>query len=105
MARIAKMGSVVVVIAVAFAFTFWLRGDLNTDQMISDVLIKNVPVAYSDADGESVSTEYDSTLYDFPHLVMSGGELTLNNQCPVRKGGLNVRVQTLFVNGKPIGFC
>ncbi len=105
MARIAKMGSVVVVIAAAFAFTFWLRGDLTTDQMISDVLIKNVPVAYSDADGESVSTEYDSTLYEFPHLVMSDGELTVNDLCPVRRRRLSTSIQPLFVNGRPIGFC
>lgn len=105
MAQIVKMGSAVVVIAAAFAFTFWLRGDLNQERMISDVQIKNVPVAYADSSGESVAKKYDSTLYEFPHLLMSGGELTVNVHCPVRKGRLNVRIQPLFVNGKPIGFC
>ncbi len=105
MAQIVKRGSAVVVIAAAFAFTFWLRGDLNQERMIAEALVENVPVAYADASGESLAKKYDSTLYEFPHLVMSGGDLTVNNHCPVRKGRLNVRIQPLFVNGKPIGFC
>ena len=105
MARIVKMGSAVVVIAAVFAFTLWLRGDLNHDRMISEGLMENVPVAYVDAKGETVSKKYDSTLYAFPHLLMSGAELTVNNRCPVRRVRLNARVQPLFVNSRPVGFC
>lgn len=105
MARIVKMGSAVVVIAAVFAFTPWLRGGLNQDRTVSEALIENVPVAYADAKGETVSIKYDSTLYAFPHLLMIDGELTVNNRCPVRRVRLNARVQPLFVNGRPVGFC
>ena len=105
MARIVKMGSAVVVIASVFAFTLWLRGDLNHDRMISEELIENVPIAYADTKGETVSKKYDSTLYAFPHLLMSSGDLTVNDRCPVRRVRLNARIQPLFVNGRPVGFC
>ena len=105
MAQIVKMSGAVLVIAAVFAFMFWLRGDLNREGMIAEALVENVPVAYADSRGEFVRKKYDSTLYEFPHLVMSGGELTVNDLCPVRRRRLSTSIQPLFVNGKPIGFC
>lgn len=65
----------------------------------------NIPVAYVDADGSHESSSRDTSRNRYPHLKMTGGEITLNDKCPVRKAGLNLRLPALFVNGRPIGFC
>lgn len=38
-------------------------------------------------------------------LRFADGQVSLNDQCPVRKRGLNLRMPPVFVNGAPIGFC
>ncbi len=65
----------------------------------------NIPIAYIDADGSHESLTRDTARNRYPHMKMTGGEMTLNDKCPVRKAGLNLRLPVLFVNGKPIGFC
>lgn len=65
----------------------------------------NIPAAYIDADGSNESKVRDTLRNPFPHLKLTGGAMTLNDKCPVRKVPLNLRLPTLFVNGQPIGFC
>ena len=38
-------------------------------------------------------------------LRFADGQVSLNDQCPVRKRGLNLRLLPVYVNGAPIGFC
>ena len=40
-----------------------------------------------------------------PHILFDDGQVSLNDQCPVRKAKLNLRMPPVYVNGKPIGFC
>jgi hypothetical protein len=65
----------------------------------------NIPAAFVDADGTHESLTRDTLRNAFPHLKLTGGAITLNDRCPVRKAPLNRRLPTLFVNGHPIGFC
>ena len=65
----------------------------------------NIPVSYVDADGSNKSTKADTLRNPFPHLLMTDGQITLNDRCPVRKAILNRRLPALFVNGLPLGFC
>lgn len=78
----------------------------STSASVSEILRKDFAVAYISANGENDSPVYDSTLYaEKPHLLMRDGAITRNTACPVLKARLNKRVQPLFVNGRPIGFC
>ena len=70
-----------------------------------DYVPDNNPKFFVDADGSNETTERDTLRNRFPHLKLDGGEMTLNDRCPVRKVGLNRRLPVLFVNGRPIGFC
>lgn len=65
----------------------------------------NHPAFFVDADGTNETTVRDTLRNPHPHLKLAGGEMTLNDRCPVRKSGLNRRLPVLFVNGRPIGFC
>jgi hypothetical protein len=65
----------------------------------------NIPISYVDADGSHESQLRDTSRNPFPHLKLTGGAISLNDKCPVRKVSLNLRLPTLFVNGQPIGFC
>ena len=65
----------------------------------------NIPASYVDADGSNESTATDTLRNPFPHLLMTDGRITLNDRCPVRKAILNKRLPTMFVNGRPLGFC
>ena len=65
----------------------------------------NIPAAYVDADGSNKSSHADTLRNPFPHLLMTDGQITLNDRCPVRKAILNKRLPALFVNGRPLGFC
>ena len=65
----------------------------------------NIPVAYVDADGSHESLTRDTLRNRSPHLKMTGGAISLNDKCPVRKAPLNLRLPALFVNGRPVGFC
>lgn len=87
--------------------SIWLASRMKNEPAVgSEVLRKDFAVAYIGANGENDSPVYDSTVYtEPPHLLMRDGEMTLNNTCPVRKARLNKRVQPVFVNGRPIGFC
>ena len=38
-------------------------------------------------------------------LLFEDGSTSLNDRCPVRASSLNPDVFTVFVNGRPIGFC
>ncbi len=71
------------------------------------VLIENdnIPASYVDADGSNKSIKADTLRNPFPHLLMTDGQITLNDRCPVRKAILNKRLSALFVNGRPLGFC
>jgi len=33
------------------------------------------------------------------------GMVTLNDRCPVLKTALNPKMEAVYVNGRPIGFC
>lgn len=46
----------------------------------------------------------DSTL-EHPRLRYAGGQVTLNDQCPVRRVKMNTRLKPAMVNGYLIGFC
>ena len=48
---------------------------------------------------------YPDTTLEFPSLRYTDGSPSLNDRCPVRKAKLNRRLEPLFVNGRPIGFC
>ena len=65
----------------------------------------NIPLSYVDADGSNESANADTLRNPFPHLLMTDGQITLNDRCPVRKAILNKRLSALFVNGRPLGFC
>ena len=65
----------------------------------------NIPVSYVDADGSNQAMHVDTLRNPFPHLLMTDGQITLNDRCPVRKAILNKRLPALFVNGRPLGFC
>ena len=41
----------------------------------------------------------------FSAVRYENGQVSLNEQCPVRRTKLNTKLQPLFVNGQPIGFC
>lgn len=70
-----------------------------------DYVPDNHPAFFVDADGSHETTVRDTLRNRYPHLKLEGGEMTLNDRCPVRKSGLNRRLPVLFVNGRPIGFC
>lgn len=65
----------------------------------------NIPASYVDADGSNKTAIADTLRNPFPHLLMTDGQITLNDRCPVRKAILNKRLPTMFVNGRPLGFC
>lgn len=54
-------------------------------------------------DSSGFATKTDTT--KICTLQYPDGQLTLNDRCPVRKGGLNVRMPAIYVNQQPIGFC
>jgi hypothetical protein len=52
--------------------------------------------------GDFVAGEEDS----FPRIrYFESGLVSLNDRCPVRKTPLNPKMQPVYVNGLPIGFC
>lgn len=65
----------------------------------------NVPILFVDADGSNPSMARDTSRNPFPHLMFEDSSLSINDRCPVRKVGLNRRLQALLVNGRPLGFC
>lgn len=70
-----------------------------------DYVPDNHPAYFVDADGSNETTVRDTLRNRYPHLKLEGGQISLNDRCPVRKVGLNRRLPVLFVNGRPIGFC
>ncbi len=49
---------------------------------------------YVAADGEA-----------FPRVLYADGDVSHNDRCPVQKNKLNRRMDPVFVNGEPVGFC
>jgi hypothetical protein len=48
---------------------------------------------------------YTDTTLEFPQVRFADGTVCANDRCPVRKVKLNRRLEPLYVNGRPIGFC
>ncbi len=65
----------------------------------------NIPILFVDADGSNPSMVRDTSRNPFPHLMFEDSSISINDRCPVRKVGLNRRLQGLLVNGRPLGFC
>ena len=42
---------------------------------------------------------------EYPRLRFLDGSISLNDRCPVSGTRLNPRMDPLYVNGRPIGFC
>jgi hypothetical protein len=40
-----------------------------------------------------------------PLKYFDSGMVTLNDRCPVLKTPLNPKMEAVYVNGRPIGFC
>ena len=40
-----------------------------------------------------------------PKILFADGQLSLNDRCPVRNVKLNLYLDAMYVNGRPIGFC
>jgi hypothetical protein len=40
-----------------------------------------------------------------PLRYLADGQVTLNDRCPVRLSKLNRRMEPVWVNGRPVGFC
>ena len=41
----------------------------------------------------------------FPKIRFADGLESLNDRCPVRLGKLNTKMDPIYVNGRPLGFC
>ncbi len=57
------------------------------------------------AEPPAPSSEVPTAESRFHPLHLSDGQETANDRCPVRKRPLNDKLEPLWVNGKPIGFC
>ena len=52
------------------------------------------------------SAEYVPGTEDaFPRIRYSDSLVSLNDRCPVRHAKLNLKLDPIYVNGQPIGFC
>ena len=49
--------------------------------------------------------EYVDPSDSLPRIRYNDGQVSLNDRCPVRKVRLNLLLEPLYVNGRPIGFC
>ena len=41
----------------------------------------------------------------FPHIRFGGQQTSWNDRCPVSRTKLNRRMDPVYINGRPIGFC
>ena len=57
------------------------------------------------ADAPPVGYASDAAAEGHRALRFADGQVSLNDRCPVRKRGLNLRLLPVYVNGAPIGFC
>ncbi len=57
------------------------------------------------AESASGPTEVPGSDPEFPKLKWSDGKVSVNDRCPVRVRKLNPKIDPLWVNGRPIGFC
>ncbi len=55
-------------------------------------------------DDSGLAVRVDTTA-DLSKLRYPDGQLTLNDQCPVRRVRLNTRMPAIYVNQHPVGFC
>jgi hypothetical protein len=63
---------------------------------------KENEVSDSTALGEYVETKNDS----FPKIrYFETNLVSINDRCAVRKTKLNLKMQPVYVNGQPVGFC
>lgn len=52
------------------------------------------------------SAEYvPGTEEAFPRIRFADSQISLNDRCPVRHAKLNLKLDPIYVNGHPIGFC
>ena len=42
---------------------------------------------------------------EFPRLRMVDRDISVNDRCPVTLSKLNRKIDPVYVNGRPIGFC
>ena len=42
---------------------------------------------------------------EFPRIRFADSRVSVNDRCPVTKKKLNPRIDALYVNGRPVGFC
>ena len=42
---------------------------------------------------------------EFPRLRFVDGQVSLNDRCPVTLSKLNKKMDPVYVNGHPVGFC
>lgn len=82
-----------------------LLGLLDSCASRDRAVVSGMPVAYVDADCSHETQAIDTLHNRLPHLKYTDGRLSANDQCPVAKAPLNLRLHALFVNGRPIGFC
>lgn len=41
----------------------------------------------------------------FPRIRYADAQESLNDRCPVRLAKLNLKMDPVYVNGRPVGFC
>ena len=41
----------------------------------------------------------------FPLIRYADDLISVNDRCPVRHAKLNLRMEPIYVNGRPVGFC
>ena len=41
----------------------------------------------------------------YPRIRYSDEQISVNDRCPVRRAKLNLRMDPIYVNGRPVGFC
>ena len=41
----------------------------------------------------------------YPRIRYSDEQVSVNDRCPVRKAKLNLKMDPIYVNGRPVGFC
>jgi len=57
------------------------------------------------AEPPAPSSESPSAEDRYHPLQLADGQETVNDRCPVRKRRLNAKLEPLWVNGRPVGFC
>jgi len=53
----------------------------------------------------AMAGQYINPEDSLPHIRYADGSVSINDRCPVRRVRLNPRLDPLYVNGLPLGFC